>query len=144
MPERDKKNPVVAQSLFVSPQLAAFWRPQSSSNLFVNADFGFRRLKEKRHRYSAFSIGLGYLMQSQILSTTVSLSDGSLNDNNRELRHYFVPTANYEFGHAPKNVMGWYFKLSLGGRFAHGRDMASVMAVEAGLKFRLCKKEVQQ
>lgn len=140
MPERDKKNYVTQQHVFISPQLAVFWRPQSNTNLLVNADIGFERQKMKRHRYSAFSIGLGYLMQWEILSATVSLGDGSLKNKNRELRHYFIPTVNYEFGHEPHRAAGWYVKLSLGGRFSPEHDMASVMSGELGLRFRLCKK----
>ena len=81
--ESDRKNPVTSQNLFISPQVAVFWRPKSNTNLLLNADFGLKRLKMKRNRYSAFSMGLGYLMQSEILSTTISLSDGSTIDKER-------------------------------------------------------------
>ena len=124
------------QSFYVSPQVGFYVYPNVHTGYIVNADFGYKRIKNHKNKYSAFSIGLGFLNQSQIIERRVKLSDGS-QEKIRENWGWFMPTLNYEFGKAINEKIGWYGKGSYGFKMASSRENAAVLFVELGLTFKM-------
>ncbi len=128
------------KNIFLSPQIGVFVRPENHTSFLVNADIVYKMKSDHRKLYIAPSIGVGYLMARQILDVTVDLSNGEISNKNRELRHYFLPVANFEFGKEPKNKMGWYSKFSYGRKISSTPENSGFFAIELGLKFRIKKK----
>jgi len=124
------------KSFYVNPQVGFYTYPKVHTGYVVNADFGYKRIKDNTQQYSAFSIGLGGLLQSQITKRAISLTDGS-SENIRENWSWFLSTVNYEFGKAINEQMGWYSKASYGFKVSTTRENASVLFLEAGVQFKL-------
>ena len=124
------------KSFFVSPQIGFYSRPNIHISYLVNADFGYKRVKSEKQKYSAWSIGLGFLNQAQVVSQQVNLSDGS-KEKVRENWAWFLPTLNYEFGKAINEKIGWYGKFSYGIKMASERENTSVLFVELGIHLNL-------
>ncbi len=125
------------QGLFVSPQIGAFTRINNHTSFLLNADFGYKRQKEGRAFYSAYSIGLGYLIESQIIFSSIDLGSGNVNSKDREIRNYFLPTINYEFGQEPNPKIGWYTKFSYGRKISAQVEDSAAFMIELGLKFKM-------
>ncbi len=126
------------KSFFISPQIGFFTRPNIHTSYLVNADLGYKRVKSHKQRYSAWSIGLAYLNQSQITSWQVRLTDGT-KEKVRENWSWFLPTVNYEFGQAINERIDWYSKVSYGLKMASTRANAEVFFVELGVKVPLMR-----
>lgn len=126
------------KGLFLSPQLAYFVNPEINNNFLLNVEFGYKTQKPGKTFYSAFSIGSGYKLQSYIKSVNVDLGSGDLSQN-RELRHYFVPTINYEFGMAFRKSTGWYSKLTYGHEYLGAEGTSMIISIELGLKVYFSK-----
>ena len=126
-------------TLFVSPQIGGFVRLRNHTSFIVNGDIGYKIKRNKRNFYIAPSIGLGYLLSSQILSQTVDLSNGDIIDKDREVRNYFLPTVNLEFGRE-KSKIGWYSKLSYGRKVSSKIEDSGFFALEIGIKFTIKRK----
>ncbi|MEM6965745.1 MAG: hypothetical protein AAF573_13335 [Bacteroidota bacterium] len=123
-----------AKSYFISPQVGFYSWIGNDFNVLVNAEIGHQRFKNQKNTFSAFSIGLGYLAESEIISFDVNLSDGN-KEKNRELRNHFLTTINYEFGKKINSNWSWYGKPSWGWKLS---DLSSmVVLIELGLKFNL-------
>jgi len=125
--------------LYVSPQLGAFVYPLNNTNGVLNADIGYRWGNRDRRFYTAPSIGLGYLMSSQILSRQIDLGTGAVVEKNRELRHYFLPTINMELGKAGQDRWGWFVKGSFGRKLAPRRESEAFLALELGVRLLIQK-----
>ena len=139
--EGKKGNYTKEKRIFVSPQVAFFSRPGNNMNLLVNADIGYQRKKMNQGSYSAVSLGLGYLLESQVVSIVYNLSDGSIKEKIREPRNYFLPTINYEFGHAIDFKTNWYMKFSLGSKLSPNRERSGVFFIELGMRHFIGKEE---
>lgn len=119
--------------LFVQPQVGFFDQPNYTTGLLGNAEFGAKFKREDFKFYSAVSVGLGYLGLFNVTSVTVNLQ-GEIIGETRQLIHNFMPTINYEVGHEITSFLGWYAKLSLGGRFSAQLEEAMVFFGELGVK----------
>lgn len=135
----EKEQNLKSRKLFVSPQIAAFIRPKNHTSFILNVDVGYIIKKSQSNFYIAPSVGLGYLMTSQILSNTIDLSNGEINEKDRELRNYFLPTLNFELGKQATEKMGWFTKLSYGRKVSSKIENAAFFALELGVKFHLRK-----
>lgn len=125
-------------SLYVNPEVGFYVYPNVHTAYLMNADFGYKRMKGQKEQYSAFSIGLGFLNQSQITETKVNLSDGS-KEKTRENWVWFLPTLNYEFGRSINKRIGWYGKISYGFKVASARDNSAVLFIGLGIKYNIFK-----
>ncbi|MCP3930447.1 MAG: hypothetical protein GY705_15250 [Bacteroidetes bacterium] len=132
-----KREKIRKQSLYVSPQIGAFTQINNHTSFFSNADFGYKRQKEEAAFYSAYSIGLGYLTEFQILSSTLDLGSGEVSGKVRERRAYFLPALNYEFGKEPNSKIGWYSKFSVGRKISNKNEDSAAFIIELGLRFNL-------
>lgn len=124
------------KSWFLSPEVGVFTRPNHNTNFLLNAAIGYQRQKADRKFYSNYSLSLGYLYQSQITSLSVNLSDGSL-QNERENRHYFVPTTNVEWGNSFNKKLGWFSRQSLGYKLFGSTESEWIVFIEFGLNLFL-------
>lgn len=118
---------------FVSPQAGIYTRPGNETTVLLNAEVGFRRPKAGRPSYRAWGLGFGYLAQSEVLGMRVRLSDGATRGTERDLRHFFMPTLNYEWGRRASATWGWYVKYAIGRTLSPVRDGKMVMFVELGV-----------
>ncbi|MFT5681769.1 MAG: hypothetical protein ACI8RZ_002681 [Myxococcota bacterium] len=118
--------------LFMAPQIAAFTRLDNHNSAMLNLDVGYRH-QGKGARYSAFSVGVAYLLSAQIVTESIDLSTGEYTTT-RELRHYAVPTLNYELGWSLPAVDP-YLKLSIGRKISPQVEDSMFFAVEIGLRF---------
>ena len=128
------------KSYYVSPQIGFYSWINNHSSFLINADIGYKRIKSRKRNYSAWSVGLGYLNQSQITHWVVHLNDGS-KDKVRNNRGWFLSTINYEFGKEINSKIGWYSKFSGGWKFSTERERTGVVFVELGIKFNLLLKK---
>ncbi|MEO1260973.1 MAG: hypothetical protein AAFZ15_19390 [Bacteroidota bacterium] len=135
----DKKGKTITKykSFFIGPQLGFFSFPGNHTSFLISADLGYKRIKSPKNKYSAFSIGLGYLAESRVLSMVIDLSDGGVNNKEREWRNYFLPTINYEFGRQINPVLSWYGKSSLGMKLSTEREGSMSVFTELGVKINI-------
>ena len=124
------------KSFYVSPQIGFYIYPNVHTGYLLNTDVGYKRVKDKTGKYSALSIGLGFLVQSHITERKINLRDGS-SENTRENRTWFLSTLNYEFGKAINEKIGWYTKFSYGFKLSAVRENSSVLFLEMGMQFNL-------
>ncbi len=127
---------------FGSPQIAFFTNPGSDSNYMVNFDVGLRKRKKPKNSYSAFTLGMGYFIQSKLESFSVNLSNGDRSNKVRNSQGFLLPTLNYEYGWRTDKPMSWYFKYSIGQTLLSGNDNRMMMFLEFGVKFKI-KKETK-
>lgn len=125
-----------SKSLYISPQIGFFSFVKNNTNFMVNADIGYRRIKSLKNRYSAFSLGLGYMNRSQITGVAVNLSDGS-QEKQRTSSSYFLPTLNCEFGKFINSKIGWYSKFSYGLRLSPNEKQTTMFFIELGTRVNL-------
>lgn len=131
-----EERPTIQFKSFYRPQLAFFSRPKYNNNLLFSTDFGIIRMNNKAHRHVSLSVGLGYLSQHEIVTTTVSL-DGSGIEKTRDRRGYFLPTLNYTFRNLLNNKKGWFFTARYGKQFSSQYESSAVLMLGLGLEFNL-------
>ncbi len=124
------------KSFYVSPQIGFYVYPDVHTGYLINADFGYRREKDKTRKYSALSIGFGFFIQSQIAERKINLANGS-SENIREKWTWFLSTLNYEFGKVINEKAEWYCKFSYGFKLSTVRENSSVLFLETGMRFSL-------
>lgn len=125
-----------SKQLLASPQIGFYTYIDVHTSYLLNIDVAYQSMKKNKPGYSAWSIGLGYMNQSQITERKINLSDGS-EEKIRENWGWFLPTANYEFGRAINSKISWYSKFSYGLKIATSRENAALFFVELGMKFNL-------
>ncbi len=135
--ENSKKNEAStrSQSFFISPQIGLFTKPEDHTSFIINADIGYQAKKI----YSAFSIGLGYLAEFEIISISLNLGTGEIDRKNRERRDYFVPTINYELSSAINSNIRWFSKFSYGRKISSKVENSAIFIIEIGIKLNLNK-----
>ena len=121
----------------ISPQVGFFFFPEASTNYVVNAELGYRRQRLNNTRYSVFSIGFGYVAESQFLGLSTNIGSGSTTKKDRELHHVFMPTINYELAGKLKEQLDWFVKLSAGTKFYTQQESSVVVFTEVGVKYYL-------
>ncbi len=141
--EKDRKKGSFTQTktLYLSPQIGLYTRPENHTSLLLNADLGIRKDREGRKSFTTFGVGLGYLSQATLLSFIVNLSDGSTQEKIRDRRGYFMPTVHYAYGKKISPSLEWYSKISVGGKLSANYAGAIVTFVELGFTFNLPKKK---
>ena len=125
-----------SKQLLASPQIGFYTYINVHTSYLLNLDVAYQSMKKNKPGYSAWSIGLGYMNQSQITERKINLSDGS-EEKTRENWGWFLPTANYEFGRAINSKISWYSKFSYGLKIATSRENAALFFVELGMKLNL-------
>lgn len=123
----------VKRHWFVSPQIGFYTRSGNEATFLVNAEVGYRRPKAGRPSYRALGLGFGYLAQSEVLGLRVDLGNGKTRSTQRDLRHFFMPTLNYEWGRRASPKWGWYIKYAIGRTLSPVRDGKMVMFIELGM-----------
>jgi len=132
----DNSTDAKTRSFFIRPQVTYFSRPKVHQNYALSSDFGYRRIKPAKGKYISWSIGLGYLIQSQVVERKVSLGDGS-KTKVRENWNYFQPTINYEFGQFINDKFGWYTRYSVGWKLSADRERSATIYIGAGLNYKI-------
>ena len=122
----------------LDPEFATYWRPDVNTNFLINTKGGLVQTSMEGKGASSVSIGLGYLLQSQIISETVSLGSGET-EKNRQTRQYFLPTANYAFEKRFSIDWGWFIGYSIGMKISGTRESAMVMFLDCGTRYFLSK-----
>jgi len=135
---KEAENYTKAKSLYISPQIGVYTNPNVHISYLVNADIGYRRIKSHKLKYSAFSIGLGFLNQSQITDITININNGT-KDKSRENWGSLLSSLNYEFGKAINERIGWFAKLSYGYKVSLNRENSSTFFTELGLSYKFKK-----
>lgn len=123
-----------SRSYYVSPQVGVFSRISNHTSYLLTTDLGYRRSSNDSKLYLATSIGLGFLMENQTLGSTVDLSNGTVTNKDKELRSYFLPTLNIEFGKESIRKLGWHSKFSYGRKISTPREDSGFFALELGLR----------
>lgn len=121
--------------LVLKPHLAGYVRPGNHVSGMIGTDFGVT----VHHRVPVshtFSVGLDYLVQSQLTSTSVDLGSGE-RSGTRELRHFALPTGSYTFTHMPAERVGWYLDTSLGHTLSVSEIDKTYISIGAGVRFAL-------
>lgn len=124
------------RTLYLSPQIGYFVKPKNHDNYLLNFELGYRTQKDDKKWYGAATFGLGYLLTSHIVSGSVHLGTGEMTKE-RENVSSILPTLGYEFGKAPTEKMGYYFKFFVGRKMAFGAEDSGFYGAELGLKFNL-------
>ncbi|MEM7370412.1 MAG: hypothetical protein AAF587_17515 [Bacteroidota bacterium] len=117
------------------PQLGFFARPGNDRNWMLQLALGRSRQGNKPGAYSAFSLGVGVLAQSRLLSETTALGNGERISQKRERNTYLVPTLGYEYGRSIGPKLGWYLKPSIGARLTSTDSPTPTLMVEIGLNW---------
>jgi len=120
--------------LFISPSASIFTRPWNHLSGMLNADIGLWRDRDGRLTHTAWSIGSGYLAAAQVTSESIDLASGEATAE-RELRHYYLPTVNYELGWGQRSRQSWFGKLSYGRKVSPSVEDSDFFAVELGARF---------
>lgn len=119
---------------FWQPQVAFFTRPKYNSNLLLSMGRGIKRNKRGSKSYSTASLGVGYLAQFEIVTTTVQLGSADI-EKERERRDYFLPSISYTFGRNVKPYWGWYIKGMYGKQFSSKYESAGLFMLGLGFQF---------
>lgn len=130
------------RSLFVHPQLGLYSRRRKYSSIFFNTEVGVRKQKDGRRFYSAYSLGLGYVGRSEIMSLTVNFN-GEITAKERELRSYFMPNINYQIGVDFTDNFSFYSKASYGMKLSPTRERSGNFYLGLGFKFKLASKSAE-
>ena len=134
--KKNKANHSQLKNLYISPQIGFYTNPNIHTSYLINTDLGYKRIKNCKGTYSAWSLGLTYLLQSQITEWKINLSDGS-KEKIRNNWNWFLPTVNYEFGKAINTNINWYSKFSYGIKMSSSRESTSAIFIELGLTFNI-------
>lgn len=121
-------------SLFIQPEFGVSTHIDYSTSYLANVNVGTKFQRAGKKFYMGAAIGLAYLAQLDVLSTTVDFQ-GNIVKQDFGRTDYFFPSINYEVGHELTSVIGWYSKLSFGGKFSLQREAAPILAIEIGLRF---------
>jgi len=98
--------------------------------------------KKEKGFYTAFTAGLGYLIQSKVESFSINLATGEKTNKQRSSDHFLMPSLGFEFGGNLNSTLGWYNKYTWAQRFFSSNGNGSVMSVfvELGAKLYFLKK----
>ncbi|MEO1513765.1 MAG: hypothetical protein AAFV95_02090 [Bacteroidota bacterium] len=142
--ERKSNTYLKEQSIFVGPQLGFWMLPNDHRFVLLNAEIGYRYQKSRRQTFSAFSIGLGHLLQSRVESFSVDLGGGDIGDKDRVSSHHFMPSLNYAFGKAINSKISWFSRLSYGLKLASNDASRAFFLVEVGVWMNPFSSSVNQ
>ncbi|OJJ16945.1 hypothetical protein BKI52_29960 [marine bacterium AO1-C] len=139
---RKKGNVTRVKRLSINPQLAWFTRINRDANYLINAEVMYKTRKKEKGFYTAFTAGLGYLIQSKVESFSINLATGEKTNKQRSSSHFLMPSLGFELGGNLNSKLGWYNKYTWGQRFFSSNGNGSTMSVfvELGVKLYILKK----
>ena len=120
------------KSVFLRPEIAGYFRTDVHISYLMQVNGGYVRTKADKGSFSAWSLGLGYLHQSQVTEYRVALSDGS-KEKMRQNWPWFLATINYEFGKNIGSDWSWYGRISPGTKISAERESAALLFIEWGV-----------
>jgi|GEM_PF-6513849 len=130
------------RTLFLQPSLGYFQQFRTHRTLIFSADVGytFQKKKPKGHAFHSLALGLGYQLSADLVSYSISLSDGSITDKNWVNRQALLPMFSYTHGFPVQQQLSAYYRLVLGQAFEFSdRNTASLFA-ELGLRYYFTTK----
>lgn len=136
---KEWENSKKVNQLTVNPQVGFFFFPRTSTNLVINTEIAYRIQQIGKSRYSTFSIGFGYMAESQFLGLSTNIGNGNTTKKDRQLYHAFMPTLNYEFANQLNEQLDWFLKLSAGTKLSTEQASNAVVFTEIGIKWFLAK-----
>ncbi len=131
-----------ARILFLQPSLGYYQQFRTHRTLIFSVDVGytFQKKKPKGHAFHSFALGLGYQLSADLVSYSVSLSDGSITDRDWVNRQALLPMLSYTHGFPLQQQLSAYYRLILGQAFEiSDRSTASLFA-ELGLRYYFTTK----
>ena len=131
-----------ARILFLQPSLGYFQQFRTHRTLMLSVDVGytFQKKKPKGHTFHSLALGLGYQLGADLVSYSVSLSNGSLAEKNWMNRQALLPMLSYTHGFPLQQQLSAYYRLILGQAFEiSDRSTASLFA-ELGLRYYFTTK----
>ncbi len=135
MPIRDLNvTTTKVESLLLQPHVAMFSFIDRNFNLIAGADFGIVRTRVEKKGASAVSIGLNYLGEAEKTGFTVDLGSGDRSNVQREWRHYFLPTLNYEWSTAIGERNRIFTKINWGYALSFEREAEMYLLIGVGIK----------
>ena len=127
------------RNLHLKTQLGCFARPDVSQNYLVNTEIGIRRSASGRKSYLAYSMGLGYLLSSEVVGGSVNLGTGKF-DKEREASSSLLPTFNIELGSNKEKPLTFFYRLFYGRKLAFSGENSAFFGLEVGLRFVFINK----
>ena len=129
-----------AESILLQPHLGMFSYLDRNYNILAGADIGIIRTKVEKKGASALSIGLNYLGESEKVGFAIDLGTGDRSNVQREWRHYFLPTFNYEWSTKLGKKNRLFTKLRWGYALSLKREAEMYLLVALGLKLPTKKR----
>lgn len=126
-------------ALILNGHIGSFNKKNDNFNALVGAELGWALQKPNSKNRHIFSLGSGYLLQSEVSEFSVNLQ-GKITVLERSLRHIFMPTVNYEYGRLVNDRIALFGKVSYGYRIAPTIENAGSLMWEFGVRFLLNKK----
>ena len=124
---------------FLRPQIGTFTYIDRNTNYLLGADLGVRRQKTGKKSAAALSLGLNYLGESEKLGFAVNLGSGDRSDVQREWRHYFLPTLNYQWSTAIGKKNRCFTQVNWGYALSTKRESEMYLLLDIGIKFSMKK-----
>ena len=141
--ERMRKNrDIVRMKYFsINPQLAWFTRLNQHANYLLNVEAMYHTQGKGKKIYTAFTVGLGYWIQSKVESFSINLATGEKTNKQRASSHFLIPSLGFEWGGRINGQINWYNKYTWGQRFFSTKGNGSAMSLflELGVKLYLLK-----
>ncbi len=123
-------------TLFAGPQFALYGRPNYYSSYLAQIRGGVNRRTEGGKFHSSLSAGLGYQLTLELISFDVDFS-GKKTNRQREARHYFFPTINYQAGLDLGDRFRVYLGLTYGVQLSGKYEAVSQGFLEGGINYKL-------
>lgn len=125
-----------SNTLYIHPKLGYYVWPGYNSSYFIGSDIGIQRSKSDKNLWHSYSLGAGYVLKTEIISTTVNLQ-GDIVDRNRENRHEIMALFSYKLGSSFNSQWGWYSGLSFGYKNTFKVTGSITAYAEAGITYQL-------
>lgn len=141
LPIRDLHvNTKKAESLLLQPHMGTFSYIDRNYHVVAGTDLGIARTQVDKKGASFFSVGISYLGESEKTGFAVNLGSGDRTKVQREWRHYFLPTLNYEWSTKMGKKNRFFTKLRWGYALNFERDSEMYLLIALGLKLPTIKR----
>lgn len=125
-----------SRQFFVRPSVGAFTRPRFYTSTIVDLASGWSWSKPSSKFGSAFSFGLGFLAQNEVIRLRTNFK-GDITEKDKELRGYFLPNINYSVHRSIGENTGIYTQWSYGMKLSPSRQRAANFFMEIGLLYSI-------
>lgn len=131
-----------ARILFLQPSLGYYQQFRTHRTLIFSVDVGytFQKKRPKGHAFHSLALGLGYQLSGDLISYSVSLSDGSITDKDWENRQALLPIFSYTHGFPLQQQLSAYYRLILGQAFEFSDRSTASLFAELGLRYYFTTK----